>query len=175
MERGETMKRWNLSINILALIAGCVMIASMFFPWWSFKLAYNDRTDIFPYLISGPGSELVGYKRSPQMTILTILLIVCILLCFLGSLLRGRRARITLIISGLLIIVGAWRLLVRVGGVAARFHLPVQGHGIGTYGGFARVEVWTWLRPGVYLAIAAGILIILAALLQDRLRLKILG
>jgi hypothetical protein len=171
--KGEIMKRWQLNLNLLGVIAGCVMIAAMFFPWWSFRLAYSDTTDLFPYLISGPGSELVGYKRSPQMTILTGVLIACIVLCFLGSVLRGRSGRILLAVSGLLVFVGAWRLLVRVGSVAARFELPIQGHGIGTYGGFAAVEVWTWIRPGLYLIIVAGVLSIIAAIFNNQLRLRI--
>ncbi len=167
------MKRWQLSLNFLGVIAGCVMIAAMFFPWWSFRLAYTETTDLFPYLISGPGSELVGYKRSPQMTLLTGVLIACIVLCLLGSVLRGRSGRILLAVSGLLVFVGAWRLLIRVGSVAARFQLPIQGHGVGTYGGFASVEVWTWIRPGLYLVVAAGVLSIAAAIFDNRFRLRI--
>lgn len=168
------MKPWNLSINLPAVIAGCVMVASMFFPWWSFRLVYTDQTDIYPYLISGPGSELVGYKRSPQMTLLTGIVIVCIILCFIGSVLKARPGRTVLIISGLLVFLAAWRFLVRVGGVAARFHLPVQGHGIGNYGGFASVEVWTWIQPGLYVVVLAGALAIVAAIFQNQARLKIL-
>jgi hypothetical protein len=167
------MKRWQFSLNLLGVIAGCVMIAAMFFPWWSFRLAYTETTDIFPYLISGPGSELVGYKRSPQMTLLTGVLIACILLCLLGSVLKGRSSRTLLAVSGLLVFLGAWRFLSRMGSVAARFHLPLQGHGIGTYGGFASVEVWTWIRPGLYLVVLAGVLSIVAAVFGDRLRLRI--
>jgi len=165
------MKRWHFGVNLLGVIAAGLMTAAMFFPWWSFRLAYTERTDLFPYLISGPGSELVGYKRSPQMTILTVVLIGCIVLCLVGSLLNGRRARILLVISSVLVFLASWRLLVRVASVAARFHLPIQGHGFGNYGGFATVEVWTWLRPGLYLIIAGGILAILASLLHPRIRL----
>jgi hypothetical protein len=55
--------------------------------------------------------------------------------------------------------------------VAGRFHLTVQGHGTGSFGGFAKVEVWTWLRPGIYLIIVAGILAIVASLLEPKLNL----
>jgi uncharacterized membrane protein len=163
------VKRSNLGINILGVIAGALMIAAMFFPWWSFKLSYTKTTNLYPYLIDGPFSELIGYKRSPQMTILTGVLIVCIGLCFLGSVVKGRGARIMLAISGILCLLGTWRLLIRVTGVAARFGLPIQGHGWGQYGGFARVEVFTWLQPGTYLMITGGILAILASLIVWRI------
>jgi hypothetical protein len=165
------MKRWRPGVNVLGLIAGLVMAAAMFFPWWSFRLAYTETTDLYPYLISGPGSELVGYRRSPQMTLLTGVLVACIVLCLLGSLLKGRAGRIMLVISSLLAFLGTWRLLVRVAGVAARFELPIQGHGFGDYGGFATVEVWTWLRPGLYLILLGGILALLAGLLYRKVSL----
>ena len=60
-----------------------------------------------------------------------------------------------LAVSGVLTFLAAWRLLVRISGVAGRFDLSIQGHGWGQYGGFAQVEVFTWLRPGIYLMIAA--------------------
>ena len=167
------MKRWNFEMNWLALLAVFLMIVAMLFPWWSFALQFVGQTDLYPFLISGPGSQLVGYKRSPQMTLLTGVLIAAILLGLLGSFLRGKLAQSTLAASGLFILLAAWRLIIRVGSVAARFDIPVQGHGIATYEGFERIEVWTWLRPGLYLIVAGGILAIVAAIFQSRLRLRV--
>lgn len=166
------MSRIRLSVNLLALLAGCIMIVAMLLPWWSFRLEYTARTDLYPYLIAGPGSELVGYKRSPQMALLTGFLIFSILLCLAGSLLKGKPAKFLPVASGVLIFLAAWRLLVRVSAVASRFDLPIQGHGWGSLGGFAVVEVWTWLRPGIYLMVLAGILAIISGLFSDMLRLQ---
>jgi hypothetical protein len=149
------------------------MVAAMLFPWWSFKLQFGAQTDLYPYLISGPGSELVGYKRSPQMTILTGVLIVSIGLCFVGGVLRGKTAMATLGAAGILVLLAAWRLLVRVGSVAGRFEIPIQGHGIATYEGFSPVEVSTWLRPGLYLIVLAGVLCLAASLFHNRLRTRL--
>jgi hypothetical protein len=165
------VSRFHFSINFLAIIAGGLMIAAMFFPWWSFNLQFSGQTDLYPYLISGPGSELVGYKRSPQMTLLTGVLIAAIIFCLLGSVLRGRAGRILLFTSGVLICLAAWRLLIRVAGVAARFHIPIQGEGIANYEGFAMIEVSTWLRPGLYIVIAGAILALLASLLHKKVQL----
>ncbi len=82
------MKRLNLGINILGVIAGVLMTAAMFFPWWAFRLSYTEPTYLYPYLIDGPFSELFGYRRSPQMLMLTGLLIFCIILCLVGSFLK---------------------------------------------------------------------------------------
>jgi hypothetical protein len=162
------MKRLPLSFNILGLLAGCLMIAAMLFPWWSFQIEFSDRTDLFPYLISGPGSELVGYKRSPMMTLLTGVLIAAILLCLVGSVLKSKRSKVLIGASGILVLLAVWRLLVRIARVADRFDLSLQGHGRGSMGGFAKVEVSTWLRPGLYLIIIAGVLALLASVYYTR-------
>lgn len=162
------MKRWMTGVNLLAFLAGIIMVVAMLLPWWSFQLEFTDQTDLFPYLLDGPGSEFVGYKRSPQMVVLTGVLTAAILFCFLGTFMRGRGARILLFLSGLLIFLGAWRLLIRIQEVAARFDLPIQGHTRGNYGGFAEVYVSTWLRPGLYLIGLAGALVLFAGLLQGK-------
>ena len=95
---------------------------------------------------------MIGYKRSPQMTLLTGVLVSCILLTLIGSLLRGRGSRIMLASAGVLTLLGTWRLLARVAGVAARFDIPIQGQGRAVYEGFAQIEVSTQLELGSYLA-----------------------
>lgn len=163
------MKRWRVSINVIGVIAGAIMATAMFFPWWAFRLAYTETTNLYPYVIDGPMTDLIGYTRSPQMLLLTGVLIASILLCFLGSVLKGKISRIILAVSGVLVFLGAWRLIMRVTDVAARFGLPAQGHGMGTYGGFAKVEVWTWFQPGLFIIILGGIMAILASILVVRI------
>ena len=165
------MKNWRFGVNILGLIAVALMIVAMYYPWWSFTIMETKKTDIYPYLIDGAGSEMIGYKRSPQMTLLTGVLIACISLTFIGSVLRGRWSRILLAIAGVITLLGAWRLLAHVTGVAARFDIPIQGQGIAVYEGFAQIEVSTQLELGTYLIVAGGILAILAGLLHSWVRL----
>jgi hypothetical protein len=165
------VKNLRLGVNILGLVAVGLMIASMFYSWWSFTIMEYKKSDVYPYLITGPATEIIGYKRSPQMTLLTGVLITCIVLAFLGSVLKGKSSRIILIISGLLALLGAWRLLARVTGVAARFEIPIQGEGIAVYEGFAQIDVMTRIEPGTYLIVAGAILAILAGLLHSRVRL----
>ena len=63
-------KKKAFGFDFLGLISGASMIAAMFFPWWYFKMDMNFvPTIIYPYLIDGPMSQFVGYKRSPTMTI----------------------------------------------------------------------------------------------------------
>lgn len=161
----------KLGFNILAFLSGIVMVVAMFYPWWSIKLTIMGQTDIYPYLVDGPLSQLIGYKRSPQMTILTGLLITCILLCLIGGLLKGKSGRIMLAISGVLTLLAAWRFVARMAEVAGRFDLSIQGYGRGSFGGFAKVDVWTWLRPGIYLIIIGGVLAIIASIFGTKLNL----
>ena len=164
------MKNLHFGVNILALVAVALMAVAMYQPWWSFALEGSPQTDIYPYLIDGPGSEYIGYKRSPQMTLLTGVLIACITLTLVGSILKGKSSRITLAVAGVLVLLASWRLLARVAGVAARFEIPLQGQGRAIYEGFAQIFVWTKLRPGTYLMVAGGILAILAGILHSRVR-----
>ena len=166
------MNQNRLGINVLAFLSGLVMIVAMFYPWWSIKLTIMGQTDIYPYLVDGPLSQLVGYKRSPQMTILTSLVIVCILLCLIAAFLRGKRGKIMLAISGMLTFLVAWRFAARMAEVAGRFDLSIQGYGRGSFGGFAKVDVWTWLRPGIYLIIMGAVLAILASLFGSKPKLN---
>lgn len=156
------MKRVNFGVNPLALIADGLLIAAMFFPWWSIRLSFIEQTDVYPYFIDGPTSEFIGYTRSPVMEVLTIVLITCIVLIFIGSFIKSTVTRIFLGISGVIVLLASWRLLARFTWVAAGYNIPVQGHGIANYGGFADLEVWAWIQPGLYLAGAAGVLALLA-------------
>jgi hypothetical protein len=164
------LKNWKYGPNILALIAVAVMVYAMFQPWWSFQLEGSPQTDIYPYLIDGPGSEFIGYRRSPQMELLTGVLIGCITLSFVGSFLPGKSSRIVLALAGVVTLLGAWRLLVRVASVAAGFEIPIQGKGQAVYGGFAQINVWTRLNLGTYLIVAGALLVSLSAVLHSKVR-----
>jgi len=162
------LNKWRFGITILGLLSVALMIAAMFQPWWSFTLQENKTTDVYPYLIDGAGSEMIGYKRSPQMTLLTGVLVGCILLTLSANFLKGRGRTAVLIAAGVLTVVGAWRLLARVARVAARFDIPIQGEGRAVYEGFAQIEVSTQLELGTYLILVGGVLAILAGLLYSR-------
>ncbi len=161
------------NFNYLALLAVFLMALALLVPWWSFQLQGSTQTDIYPYLIDGPGSEFIGYRRSTKMEILSGVLVGCIVLSLLGTVLRGRASRILLGISGLFTLLGTWRLLARLAGVAARFDIPLQGHGRASYSGFAQIPIWTRVRTGTYLAIAGAVIAILAALLHGRVRIRV--
>jgi hypothetical protein len=165
------MKDWKYGPNLIGIIATAIMIYAMYQPWWSFQLEGSRQTDVYPYLIDGPGSEFIGYKRSPQMTLLTGVLIASITFTFIASYLPGKSSRIILVVTSLLTLLGAWRLLVRVSGVAARFEIPIQGEGIATYESFARIHVWTRIGAGTYWIAAGALLALLAAILHKRVRL----
>lgn len=177
MESKELLVENNkkgFGFDFLGLLSGVSMILALFYPWWYFKMDMNfEATTLYPYLISGPMSQFVGYKRSPTMTILTVVLVVCILLILIGSFLRGKTGRIFLISSGSIILLAAWRLMVRVADVADRFEVPIQGYKIANYEGFSDVQVWTRIEPGLYLAVLAGILAIIATILHKKIWIRV--
>jgi len=164
------VKNWKFGPNILALIAVGLMVYAMYLPMWSFALQDSPQTDVYPYLIDGPGSEYIGYKRSPTMELLTGVLIGAIALTFIGCFLPGKSSRIVLTLAGIVVLLGTWRLLARMAGVAARFEIPLQGEGIAVWEGFANIDVWTRIGDGTYYFIAGGLLAILAAVLHSKVR-----
>ncbi len=163
-------KNYRFGLNLLGMIAAGLMIAAMYYPWWSFTIMGDKKSTVYPYLVEGAASEIIGYKRSPQMTLLTGVLFATISLTAVGSVLNRKISRILLLVAGALTLLSTWRLLARVTGVAARFDIPIQGQGIAVYEGFAQIEVMTQLEPGTYLVVAGGILAILAGLLQRWVR-----
>lgn len=168
------MKKIKFGINPLALFAGITLIISMLFPWWTLEVSVMNRpTDIYPYLVDGPASEIIGYKRSPQMTILFYLLIACIFLLILGSFIKGKGIAITSTVGGVLVGLAIWRFLVRIAGVAKLYEVPIQGHGVGSYGGFALVDVYALIQPGLYLAIVGAVLGILSGIFHKKLTNKL--
>lgn len=165
----QKSKKIAWGFNPLAILAAISMSAAMFFPWWHFGIAINDPTEIYPYLVDGPASEMVGYKRSPTMLILTILLLVCIILVLLGSIWRSKVSVGLIITGGALILLAVWRFYLRMESVSDGYHMPVQGHGFASYGGFGNYEVNNWFQPGIYLATVAGILALLAGVFHYQL------
>lgn len=155
----------RVEINLLGVLGSLLMILAMFFPWWTFAMEFNEPTNLYPYLLDGPASEIIGYKRSSQMTLLTVVLVVCILLALVGAFSPKRRSRLLLVISGVLNSLAVWRLLARIGGVAANYNMPIQGESIASYGGFAKVKVWSKIQPGLYLDVAGIFLVLLGAIL----------
>lgn len=152
--------------NLLALVAVVLIVMGITRPWWSLTL-FGNESDIYSYQIVGPLCELLGYKRSPQMLLLTRILVGAVVLVALGSILRGWPGRILIALGGILVLLGVSRFLGRIAEVAEGFNVPIQGHGIGDYGGFAKVEVSTRLRTGLYLTRAGGIVALLASLLHS--------
>ncbi len=75
----------------------------------------------------------------------------------LSSFIKGKGIAITSTVTGVLVGLAIWRFLDRIAGVARLYEVPIQGHGVGSYGGFALVDVYTSIQPGLYLAIAAAV------------------
>jgi len=166
------VRRFLSYFNLLAVLSGFAMMAALRFPWWSLKLQWQRETKVYPYITSGPATELIGYRKTEQMTILTYLLIACIVLCLVGSVLRRWKGRIALGAAGLLALAAAGRFYMRIASIADRFGIHVQGRAIATYSGFAPTEVSARLQPGFYLIIAAGVLCLAASIFHEKFRFR---
>jgi len=157
------MKRL-ISANVLGLVSGCLMIVSMLFPWWRIVIVGRPGTNVYPYVISGAAAGLLGYERSTQMIILTCILMICIVLCFAGSIRKGRKGKVTLGVVGILDLLAALGLALRISMVCKRFGIPIQGSAVRmTY------HVRTGFQAGFYLIILAGLLCLASSAFHERL------
>ncbi len=159
------MKRVFSIVNILALASGCLMIAAMLFPWWRVAIIGREGTNVYPYLIDGAASELLGYKRSAPMTIFTVVLIVCIVLCFVGSVLKGIKGRIVLGVAGIFALLATGGFLYRIYRVCEMYEISLQGFTV-TTAEMVPFEVETGFQVGFYLIIAAGVLCLVSCALH---------
>lgn len=165
------MKARLIIPNVVAVVAGLLMAQAMRVPWWILTLldSHSDNY-LYPYVLRGPITEVLGYNRTAQMPLLTGILVGGIVLCFLGSLLRRNWGRLALGLAGIAVLLGVWRFYVRLADVASRFDMRVQGRGTVYYSGFDVAEVAARLGQGIYLMGAGAALCVVAALLHPWLR-----
>jgi hypothetical protein len=166
------VKRFLARFDWVAIMSGIILAAAMWFPWWSLQIQFIGLTYVYPYIIRGPATTLLGYEKTNQMPLMTGLLVGSIVLCFVGSLLRKWMGRIVLGAGSVMVFLAIWRFYVRAGSVASRYRVAVQGEAIATYGGFSPVHVSTRLERGFFLALVAAALCLLAAILHDRLQVR---
>lgn len=166
------MVKRGFGINLLAILAACVLAGALLQPWWILEFGSSGPSRIYPYTMRGPIVELVGYRRTSQMVTASYALAASAALILVGSLLRGWKGRLPLAVAGSLILLMVWRFLVRIKDMASRFDMPIQGHGIAqTEGGLGSLELTAVLGTGLYLAVGAGALCLFAALLHNWVRL----
>ena len=165
------MKRW-LGIDPLAVLAGIVLVASLLQPWWSFDMGLPEFTDVYPYVMRGPGTEFVGYRRTSQMEMATYALAAAAIFIVLGAVLRGWKGRIPLLLAAAVIWLIRSRFWVRIQDMAARNDFQLNGSGWAEYeSAMAIVWVTTRIGEGFRLAAVAAGLCLLAALLHGWLTL----
>jgi hypothetical protein len=164
------MRRITLP-NILAIAGALAIVVSLLYPWWSLEIEIIGKTDIYPYIIRGPATEVLGYRRTAQMPLLTGVLIACILLALVGSVLGKRAGRLALFGAGLFASLAAWRFYVRALDIASRYHMTsVNGQTVARMMSFSPLHVAARLQPGFYLDLVGAGLCLLAALFHTKLR-----
>jgi len=157
--------------NILAILGAVFIGVSLLYPWWSLDIDIIGKTNIFPYIIRGPATQLLGYRRTPQMPLLTGFLAACILLALVGSVLGRRAGRLALLGAGLFSGLAAWRFYVRALDIAGRYGMTsVNGQSIARLSAFSPLRVAARLEPGFYWNLAGGVVCLLALLLHGVFR-----
>ena len=165
------MKR-TLGIDPLAVLAVFVLVASLLQPWWSFDMGLPEFTDVYPYVMRGPGTEFVGYRRTSQMEMAAYALAAAAIFIVLGAVLRGWKGRIPLLLAAAVIWLIRSRFWVRIQDMAARNDFQLNGSGWAEYeSAMAIVWVTTRIGEGFRLAAVAAGLCLLAALLHGWLTL----
>jgi hypothetical protein len=160
------VKRW-LGIDLLAVLAGCVLVAALVQPWWSFDMGLPEFTHVYPYIMRGPATEFVGYRRTSQMETATYAMAAAGVLIVVGALLRGWKGSLPLALAGAIILVIRSRFIERIADMASRNSMPVEGSGWAEYeSGMAIVWVTSRLGPGLRLGLIAGAMCLVAALLH---------
>lgn len=157
--------------NFIAILSAILIAVSLAYPWWSLEIEIIGKTSIFPYIIRGPATQLLGYKKTAQMPLLTGIIIACIVLALLGSFLGRRLGRLVLLVAGSLSGLAAWRFYARALDIAGRYQMKsVNGHTIAKVGAFSPLHVAARLEPGYYLNIAGGVVCLVAFLLHGFFR-----
>jgi hypothetical protein len=163
------MRRITLP-NILAIAGALAIALGLLYPWWSLEIEIIGKTVIYPYVIRGPTTELLGYHSTSQMPLLTAALIASVVLALVGSVLGRRAGRIALIGAGLLAAGGAYRFYERALDIASRYHMTsVNGQSVARLMSFSPLHVAAQLEPGFYLNLAGVALCLLAALFHTKL------
>jgi hypothetical protein len=156
--------------NVLAIAGALAIVVSLLYPWWSLDIEIIGKTYVYPYIIRGPATEVLGYRRTAQMPLLTGALIACIVLALAGSVLGKRAGRIALFGAGFLAAGGAWRFYERALDIASRYNMTsVNGQTVARMMSFSPLHVAASLQPGFYLNLAGAALCLLAAFFHTKL------
>lgn len=157
--------------NLIAIVGALLIGVSLAYPWWSLDIEIIGKTYIFPYIIRGPATQVLGYKRTPQMPLLTGIIVACVVLALLGSFLGRRLGRLVLLVAGALSGLAAWRFYERALDIASRYQMQsVNGETIARVGAFTPLHVSARLEPGFYMNVAGGVACLLALILHGLFR-----
>lgn len=157
--------------NIIAILAAVLIAVSLAYPWWSLEIEIVGKTRIYPYIIRGPATQLLGYNQTAQMPLLTGIVVACAVLALVASVLGRRLGRLLLLLAASLSGLAAWRFYTRALDIAGRYQMTsVNGHTVAKVGAFTPLHVAARLEPGFYLNIAGGVLCLLALLLHGLFR-----
>ncbi len=165
------MKQRRALPNLVAILGGLLIGASLLRPWWSLDIEIIGKTYIFPYVIRGPATSVLGYRTTAQMPLLTGMVVACVVLALVGSFLGRRAGRIAVFGAALFAALAAWRFHARALDIVSRYNMTtVNGETIARVGAFTPLRVAARLEPGFYMVLAGAAVCLVAVLLHGFFR-----
>ena len=154
--------------NPLGLLAGIAFTVSLFNPWWHVTVREGrHNVDAYAFFLShdlpSQGWKYIIETPLPVVVILLFSLLGYLFLVLWGSTMAGKKGRLYLIGSGLLMLIytAGFYGIVLFG--CHRADLPVSGE-YAIFQSMAKVTIHAYFLPSYYWAIGAGIVCLLSSL-----------
>lgn len=149
--------------TVLGVICAVLILASLLSPWWGVNVISGWQKwsiAVFPHGVYGdilPYGFGMPYAGSPIFMIFTGVFAVCMFLCLLGSILKGKKGKALLLTAGAILLIIVYVFNYRITLACDTVSIPVEGKAGGTIElGEWEYAIYTGFQFGYYLAILAG-------------------
>jgi hypothetical protein len=164
--------------NPLGLLAGIAFTASIFSPWWYAALHLDYFTiKAYPFILRHdlPSDSLHYVIETPIIGVafLIWLLLSYLFLAFWGSTLPGKKGRLFLVADGIFMLLYAAGFYGAIWFATQRVNLPVTGYS--SVAATVQVDIHMHFLTPYYIAIGAGVLCLLAALIHGAVKIRLGG
>jgi len=164
--------------NPLALMAGVVFAVSLFYPWWIAKVYDNYYTiSAYAFILRHdlPPEGLDYVIETPVVAVACLLFLLAgyLFLTFWGSTLEGKKGRLFLIFTGLCMLLYTAGFLGALLFALHRVGLPLTGTSSIIY--TVEVDIIMSFSPAYLVAIGAGIVCTVSALLHNLCHIRLTG
>ena len=162
--------------NPLGLLAGIVYMASIFNPWWYAALNLDYFTiRAYPFILRHdlPSDNLHYVIETPLIAVVFLLWLLSsyLFLAFWGATLPGKKGRLFLIADGIFMLLYAAGFAFAIWFATHRVGLPMTGYT--SVAATVEVDIHMHFMPPYHVAMAAGLLCILSALVHGLAKIRL--